>query len=461
MLIMRNFEILPTEENVFSTFCNNVLGRNEDVKYFYEMLMSYDFSASIAIDGRWGSGKTFFVHHVMLLIDAMNSNSNLDSKKRDEIMSKVCMDDSIKPELTSMCAVYYDAWKNDNDNEPILSLIYEIASQLCISINSDWIDGKKKFCNLAGTILECLSKKNINNMIECLKSENPFEEIKKQRSIENRISEFFKMIPEERANKVVIFIDELDRCKPVFTIRLLEQIKHYINDDRVMFVFSVNIDELQHTIKKYYGNGFDACRYLDRFFFQRISLPPTNKTEFYEYMGLGSRYYVDIVTRRICDIYNMQYREMTRYCSQVRTAVYKITHMDVSRCIFPVEKGHVLVINIIVPLLIALRNMDTSKYNNFVNGKDYEPLMTLFSEEDNCLEILRYFLNDKDSSEEKEDKIKITKDEMLMKVYNAIFNNDKEYKSGVMIGGCEFDNKTKEFAIRCSNMMTSSADYSI
>lgn len=175
-------------------------------------------------------------------------------------------------------------------------------------------------------------------MIECLKSENPFEEIKKQRSIENRISEFFKMIPEERANKVVIFIDELDRCKPIFTIRLLEQIKHYINDDRVMFVFSVNIDELQHTIKKYYGNGFDACRYLDRFFFQRISLPPTNKTEFYEYMGLGSRYYVDIITRRICDIYNMQYREMTRYCSQVRTAVYKITHSDVSRCIFPVEK---------------------------------------------------------------------------------------------------------------------------
>lgn len=269
MLIMRNFEMLPTEENVFSTFCNNVLGRNEDVKYFYEMLMSYDFSASIAIDGRWGSGKTFFVHHVMLLIDAMNSNSNLDSEKRDEIISKVRMDDSIKTELTSMCAVYYDAWKNDNDNEPILSLIYEIASQLCISINSDWIDGKKKFCNLAGTILECLSKKNINNMIECLKSENPFEEIKKQRSIENRISEFFKMIPEERANKVVIFIDELDRCKPIFTIRLLEQIKHYINDDRVMFVFSVNIDELQHTIKKYYGNGFDACRYLDRFFLSK------------------------------------------------------------------------------------------------------------------------------------------------------------------------------------------------
>lgn len=120
--------MLPTEENVFSTFCNNVLGRNEDVKYFYEMLMSYDFSASIAIDGRWGSGKTFFVHHVMSLIDAMNSNS--DSEKRDKIISKVRMDDSIKTELTSMCAVYYDAWKNDNDNEPILSLIYEIASQL-------------------------------------------------------------------------------------------------------------------------------------------------------------------------------------------------------------------------------------------------------------------------------------------------------------------------------------------
>ena len=29
-------------------------------------------------------------------------------------------------------AVYYDAWENDNDTEPVLSLIYEITKQLSV-----------------------------------------------------------------------------------------------------------------------------------------------------------------------------------------------------------------------------------------------------------------------------------------------------------------------------------------
>ena len=73
-------------------------------------------------------------------------------------------------------------------------------------------------------------------------------------------------LPNERGNKLVIFIDELDRCNPAYAVKLLEQIKHYMEDDRIIFVFSVNINQLQHTIKHYYGNNFNATKYLDRFF---------------------------------------------------------------------------------------------------------------------------------------------------------------------------------------------------
>lgn len=64
---------------------------------------------------------------------------------------------------------------------------------------------------------------------------------------------------------MIIFIDELDRCKPSFAVHLLEQIKHYLYDERIIFVLSVNQEELQYTIKHFYGNEFDASRYLDRF----------------------------------------------------------------------------------------------------------------------------------------------------------------------------------------------------
>ncbi len=87
------------------------------------------------------------------------------------------------------------------------------------------------------------------------------------------MSEFFTEILCERGNRLVIFIDELDRCKPTYAIKLLEQIKHYMMDDRITFVFSVNLEQLQHTIKCYYGADFDASRYLDRFFDFRIDWP--------------------------------------------------------------------------------------------------------------------------------------------------------------------------------------------
>ena len=83
-------------------------------------------------------------------------------------------------------------------------------------------------------------------------------------------------------------MDELDRCRPSYAVRLLERIEHYFINDRITFVFSVNLEQLQHTIKNFYGNDFDACRYLDRFFDLRLSLPPINTTKYYNYLNLSN-----------------------------------------------------------------------------------------------------------------------------------------------------------------------------
>lgn len=90
----------------------------------------------------------------------------------------------------------------------------------------------------------------------------------------------------------------MDRCKPTFAVHLLEQIKHYIYDNKITFVLSTNLEQLQHTIKNYYGADFDSCRYLDRFFDLRISMPLANMEKFYSEIGLESTYYVDIVIKK-------------------------------------------------------------------------------------------------------------------------------------------------------------------
>lgn len=102
-------------------------------------------------------------------------------------------------------------------------------------------------------------------LLNLAKATDPLAKIREQRNIHEQISEFFSSLLKERGNRLVILIDELDRCKPSYAACLLERIKHFFNNDSVTFVFSVNLSELQHTIKQHYGRDFDAYRYLGRF----------------------------------------------------------------------------------------------------------------------------------------------------------------------------------------------------
>ena len=63
--------------------------------------------------------------------------------------------------------------------------------------------------------------------------------------LKNTFKELLEDVKIEKANKLVIFIDELDRCNPSFAIKLLERIKHFFYDDRFIFVFSTDVYKRQ------------------------------------------------------------------------------------------------------------------------------------------------------------------------------------------------------------------------
>lgn len=75
-------------------------------------------------------------------------------------------------------------------------------------------------------------------------------------------------------SKVVILIDELDRCRPIFAVELLEKIKHFFNTPGVMFVLGVNPDQLVSTIRTVYGISESASKvYLEKFVDLSTRLP--------------------------------------------------------------------------------------------------------------------------------------------------------------------------------------------
>lgn len=458
---MNSFELIPTEENLIHTLNKDLLKRNKDLVRFYDLLLAQEGTSSIAIDGRWGSGKTFFVKQSMLLINAKNPMSDMDDEKKASIVYALPFPEKSEdvPENYNV-AVYYDAWENDNDTDPVLSLVYEIIKQL--GINYDFDDNGNIF-KLAGSVLEAFTGRNINSIIENLKSENPLTNIREEKDLHEDIKNFFTELLVERGNRLVIFIDELDRCKPSYAVHLLERIKHYLCDERITFVFSVNLGELQHTIKHYYGNTFDACRYLDRFFDMRLSLPPADKTAFYREMGLDSGYILEKVSRKVIDTYNMELREATRFYRQVKTAAYEPTH-DSRKWDFGFSdgKGKKLLLMYITPILVGLKIVDISLYNDFVNGKNSKPLMDIYKESDLEDWLCSGLLNRDEAFEEIEGKTLVTVEQKLQSLYEAIFVT--EYTNGVyhtMIGDYEFDSNSKHFVRSIESMLSVYADYEL
>ena len=223
-------------------------------------------------------------------------------------------------ELQPQVCVYYDAWENDNDEDPVLSLIYTILT----GINSDYSFSEgKDVLSIAASIGEFFTGRNIAEILKELRSESPLDSLKSKKELREKVNEFFNSLLPEKGNRLIIMVDELDRCKPSYAVKLLERIKHYFTNDRITFVFSVNTYELEKTIRKYYGDDFDAGRYLSRFFDLHISIPPVNMRKYYEVIAFSnSLYQVDQTIDAVIKAFGFELREISKYFPKVKAAVY-------------------------------------------------------------------------------------------------------------------------------------------
>lgn len=445
---MRKSVLLPTDENLLLTIKEDALGRNADLNSFCQLLSRQDSINSIALDGRWGSGKTFFVKQCALLINAKNSLSNIDKDIAQSILEVAKQSNSIKGlQDNKLLAVYFDAWENDSEEDPVLSLIYRIVQQL--DLKTSGLD-LKNLAHVLGVIADAITDRPISNVISSLKECDFLDVIRKQEDLENTIKAFFEKILFEKAERLIIFVDELDRCRPSYAVQLLERIEHYFINDRITFVFSVNLEQLQHTIKNFYGNDFDACRYLDRFFDLRISLPQVNMEKYYYSLNLFDNRIVDVL-KRIQKNFNLSLRELCKINDVVYEVCLKKSYTGIQDFMF----------KYIVILCLALKITDISLHDDFINGKNDQPLIDLYDNEfgDSVCEML---LN---NGEELGDLItingarlesneKVSREEKLEELYEAIFiKNYTSYDYVTKLGEFGFTEESRKFILDIESLL--------
>lgn len=450
---MTSFEIASSADNVYKLLVEDPIGRNQDIFSFSSILNSICSSFSISLDGEWGSGKTFFVKQTKLFLDACNEQTvNIDEEKREAIISAISKGSDITwhPQV----CVYYDAWTNDNDIDPILSLIYTIFE----STGKDFsISEAISDCRLLSRLFDVITGRQITAFFEELSTKDALEEIKSSRTLKEDINTYFKGVLAERGKRLIIFVDELDRCKPSFAIKLLEQIKHYFTNENITFVFSTNILELQHVIKRYYGTEFDAGRYLDKFFDLRISLPDVDVDHYCRSIKcFDGGYIYDKVCVSVIKSMNFTLREIARYVNITQLAINKCMHGSYS---IISDDGRAVEFSLafVLPILLGLKLKDINKHQEFINGNASDVLVDILCH----LEPFRFV--DLLSSEEtfpnlnrettNKQKIVQLKDK-LKQVYEMLFVEDYSREEVIYIGRMEFTKETKLKLLRAESLLS-------
>ena len=449
---MKSYDLKPTRENLLSTYRQDVIDRNGDIFMFIELLNMVEDSCSIALEGNWGSGKTFFVKQVKMVMDA--HNDFIDPEK-DEYRSQIIATrsnyykENIIPELQPQVCVYYDAWENDNDEDPIISLVYTILNEVSTDFSFKNIDWAKK----GASIMELFSGKSWTQLIENLKGTSPLDALKEKKDIEQQVGEFFDALLPEKGNRLVVFIDELDRCKPSYAVRLLERIKHYFSHENITFVFSVNINELRHTIEKHYGEDFNSSRYLDRFFDLRVTLPSPNLRKYYESLNFyNDRNVLDIVCDAVINEYHMELREIARFLRLTKIAAQKPIHDGVNST-FPDGMAVLFCLYFIVPIVLGLRVVNMQRYSDFIEGRDFSPMLEV-AERINSYGF-RELLGRTETFDDDESRTHVTIEEKMKDVYNAVFVTDYSRPPyNTMIGKMEFNARTKDVLLRTVGLLS-------
>ena len=434
-------------EQLLELLENDDLRRNKYLYNFIKIISYNGYNQIISLDGEWGSGKTIFVKKLELLINYFsfyNESKKIDNKnyinKKTELNSEIVDRLSIigRVEIyknikqivkdTNINAIYFNAWEHDDEEDPIVSIIYEIVN------NFNLVDSTKKLStgNFAENLKSLINLLSLGNLSlgTLIDEKDLAASLRLKDDIKNSLNKVFNNIINGNCDKLVIFIDELDRCKPEYAINLLERIKHYINDDRIVIVLSTNIKELTHIISTKYGNGFSSEEYLDKFIDEKLYLPKVDLDDFLKTFENNiinnTKTWVSTVTKYFIEKNSLSMRQINRYMECMK-------HFEkyLSANYIPFERHLQIIDTLFLPYMVGLYNYSPTNYIMFISGKGENDFNNFVSGNEHVVEMCKYIFYGDASNIKKED---ILND--LNKYYDLLFN-ERSAQAKIEINGIE------------------------
>lgn len=248
--------------------------RREQIADKVISLLTSDIDISpMVIDGHWGTGKTEFCHKLMGKFEAEHEHYRLlyiDAFQADHA------DNPLLTILAEVLSLLPDGEQKQSLREKVVPVVrYGIKTVFKAGVSHLLRENADDIADGLEEHLQDAANKAIDASVMAMLKDH-------ERSQENlkALQTVLAEVAEE--SPIVIFIDELDRCRPDFSVQMLEVIKHTFHVVNVKFVLITNTAQLRAAINHSYGPDVDAQRYLDKFLKFSFCLPnfiPGNSSE--------------------------------------------------------------------------------------------------------------------------------------------------------------------------------------
>lgn len=264
----------PYQVNPAAPFENDLLKRAPEILNLTVLLQHVPPPFVLAVNGRWGAGKTTFINRWA---------AHLRKEK--------------------FLVLNFNAWTTDFSEDPLVAFLGEMNEGLSEYLTQDkqrievWEKCKKAGGELVRRGIPLAVRIGTGGLLsgsELVRDEAmdalgdaATDAVKAYEKTKSAISEFKVLLTKVLADApqqtpLVIFVDELDRCRPTYAIQLLERIKHLFDQAGVVFVLSLDREQLCHSIRAVYGEGLDAAGYLRRFIDVEYSLAKPDPNDYIE-----------------------------------------------------------------------------------------------------------------------------------------------------------------------------------
>lgn len=293
-------------------FTNCKLGREPYAKVLTDIVRTNSDGFVLAIDNKWGAGKTTFV----------------------SMWSQMLQNEGFQ-------TLYFNAWENDFENNPFVAITAELKELLKNDKSETFKEVLKKGSKISKAVIPSVMKaflkryageeiaeimeKYSEGVLEAFQ-EDIDSYVERKKNIKEFHEDLENYISQNSNEKPIVFIiDELDRCRPDYSVSVLENVKHLFSVKGIVFVLSIDKEQLGHAICGAYGSdNIDSNEYLRRFIDVEYSLPEPPIKNYIDFL---------IDACKLSDFFNLEFRTKHREMQRDKTEF-----IEYSKFLFELKK---------------------------------------------------------------------------------------------------------------------------